>query len=377
MAKKRAHGEGLIRKRPDGRWEARLRVPGQEPKSIYGKTQKEVREKLQALREDVRKGVPVASEKPTLGQFLDGWLEDTVKKQNRPRTHESYQSLVRLHIKPALGKRPLAKLSPQEVQAFMNDKQDAGLSPRTVQYLRAVLRRALGQAVKWGLAPRNVAALTDPPRIEREEVAVWTPDEARAFLKDIRGHRLEALYTVALAIGLRQGEALGLRWSDVDLDAGVVRVRVQLQFIDKKFRLVEPKTAQSRRTISLPPFAVTALREHRARQLQDRLLAGEGWQGETWGLVFMTKRGTPLDGKNVTHRFQDWLKRQNLPRMRFHDLRHACASLLLAQGVHPRVVMEILGHTQIGMTMNTYSHVIPALQQEAAGRMDALLTGTD
>jgi integrase len=177
---------------------------------------------------------------------------------------------------------------------------------------------------------------------------------------------------LALAAGLRQGEALGLHWQDVDLDAGTLRVRVALQRLEGRgLQTVEPKTARSRRSIALPPQVIESLRAHKSRQAQERLLAGSRWQDS--GFVFTTATGTPLEGSSVTHRFQKLLRRAGLPHLRFHDLRHACASLLLAQGVHPRVVMETLGHSQISLTMNTYSHVIPALQRDATERMDAIL----
>ena len=198
-----------------------------------------------------------------------------------------------------------------------------------------------------------------------------TPKQARTFLEAVKGDRLEALYRVALALGLRKGEALGLRWQDADLDGAQLRVRYSMQRIEGKLQLVETKTKRSRRTISMPVSVVSALRLHRARQLQERLLAGAKWQDSS--LIFTTTIGTPIDGRNVNRHFNAILKEAGLPKKHFHDLRHTCASLLLAQGVHPRVVMEILGHSTIGMTMNTYSHVIPALQQDAAALMDALL----
>jgi integrase len=374
--RRRGNNEGSITQRKDGRWEARISLGTGKRHALYGKTRREVQDKLKAALRALDGGQPPVPQRETLGQFLSRWLEDEVKRTRRYRTYESYCSLVRVHIDPALGRRKLALLGPREIQGFLNEKQDDGLSASTVKYLHAVLHRALGQAVRWGLAQRNAASLVTPPRVVREEVKVWTPEEARTFLNAIDGHRLEALYSVALAVGLRQGEALGLRWDDVDLAGATLTVRRQLQRVDGVFQLVETKTDRSRRTVALPTFAVAALRAHRSRQLEDRMLAGQDWQGDAWGLVFMTRRGTPLDAKNVTHRFQDLLARLGLSRMRFHDLRHACASLMLAQGEHPRVVMETLGHSQISMTMNTYSHVIPALQREAASRMDRLLAGT-
>jgi len=220
----------------------------------------------------------------------------------------------------------------------------------------------------------NAAAMVSAPRGTRLEPKVLTPEEARRLLDAARGDRLEALYSVALALGLRQGEALGLKWSDIDLDSGVLRVRRAAQRIPRQgTRFVETKTGRSRRTLFMPPVVISALRAHRARQILERLAAGQHWV--ELDVVFASQFGTLADGPNVTHRFHRLLKKAGLPPMRFHDLRHACASLLLVQGVHPRVVMETLGHSQISLTMNTYSHVLPALQREAADRMEAVLGG--
>lgn len=256
----------------------------------------------------------------------------------------------------------------------MNRKLAAGLSPRTVQYLHAILRRSLRQALRWGLVTRNVATLVDAPRVRRPEIRPLTPDQARTFLDAVAGDRNEALYTVALAVGLRLGEALGLRWDDVDLDAGETHVRHTLQRRGPGWELVEPKTNRSRRTVPFPGVVLTALRAHRTRQLKERLWAGTRWQEH--GFVFTSTIGTPLTGSGVSAQFHAVLVAAGLPHQRFHDLRHACASLLLAQGVAPRVVMEILGHSQISLTMNTYSHVIPDLTRDAADRMDSLLTAS-
>jgi integrase len=240
-----------------------------------------------------------------------------------------------------------------------------------VLYVRGVLRRALNEALRWGLVARNVATLVQPPRVRRYEISPLDAEQAQRLLTAIRGDRLEALFSVALAVGLRQGEALGVRWQDVDLDAGVLRVRHALQAVDGQLMLVEPKTTRSRRTIQLPSLAVGALREHRARQSVERTLAGDAWTDQDF--VFTSQLGRPLHGATVTHRFQQLLAAAGLPRQRFHDLRHGCATLLLAQGVSPRVVMDVLGHSAITLTLNTYSHVVPALQTEAARRMDAAL----
>jgi len=383
MAGRRGHDEGSITKRADGSWEAKISLgyrSGKDGKvrrvrkSFYGKTRREVADKLNLALRDHQQGLPVAVERQTVATFLDRWLEEVVRPTVRPRTHHSYAQLVRVHIAPAIGRHQLTTLAPQHVQTMMNDKLAAGLSPRTVQYLRAVLRRALGQALKWGLVARNVATLVDPPRSVRHEIAFLTPAQARTFLDVVRGDRQEALYRVALSLGLRQGEALGLRWQDVDLDDRTLRVRVALQRIGGKLVLTEPKTRQSRRSIPMPGSVVAALREHRDRQTFERATAGDRWQD--WGLVFPTPTGTPVDARNAVRHFKAALVRAGLPPMRWHDLRHSCASLQLAQGIAPRVVMETLGHSQIGITMNTYSHVIPEMQRQAADLMDDLLSGT-
>ena len=281
----------------------------------------------------------------------------------------------RLHLKPIIGTVPLDKLSPMHVQRLMNQKIAEGLKPKTIRYIRGTLRSALNHGVRWGLISRNAAALVASPRVEQYEIKPLTPVEARTLLQSLRGDRLEALYSVALTMGLRQGEALGLRWQEVDLELGYMRISKQLQRIDGRLQLVEPKTSRSRRSLAMPSAIVLGLREHQNRQGAERRLAGDRWM--EGGFVFATPEGKPLDGTAITKQFHRHLERAGLAQRRFHDLRHSCATLLLVQGVSPRVVMDVLGHSQIGLTMNTYSHVIPELRREAADRMDQLLTGRD
>jgi integrase len=372
---KRGNNEGSIFKRIDGRWCAVVTVGyanGKiQRKYVYAKDAKGVRIKQKEIERNMERGIPVFTERQTVQQFLERWLEDCVKPTKVPSTYKSYAGHVRHHFVPSLGRIQLTNLTAQHVQRFLKEKLASGLSPRTVQYLRSTLHIALHQAMKWDLVHRNVVSMTEAPRVPRFEITPFTPEQARVFLDAVKGDRLEALYTVAMAMGLRQGEALGLRWHDVDLEAGILSVRYQLQRVDKKLQLVEPKTSRSRRQIGLPLIVVEALREHKLRQLRERHLAGTRWQ--EWGLVFTSTIGTPLDASTVTRIFKKTLKENGLPPQRFHDLRHCCASLLLAQGVHARVVMEILGHSTIGLTMNTYSHVMPTAQREAANSMDAIL----
>jgi len=309
---------------------------------------------------------------PTLAEYLEYWLYQSVKPRVRPLTFAGYSVNVRKHLVPALGKIRLDRLTPQHVQGMINARLEAGFSPKTVAYAHQVLRTALELAKRWDLIDRNVASMVDPPRRERPKIHPMDPNQARAFLDSIRGHRLEALFSVALSMGLRQGESLGLRWTDVDLPAGSLTVRNQLQRIDGRLTLVEPKTERSHRTIAIPRSVIDSLRDHEARQLAEKLWAGSKWVDS--GLVFTNRSGGPLQARRVIEEFHKALGAAGMERIRFHDLRHSCATLLLVQGVSPRVVMEILGHSEIAMTMDTYSHVVPELQREAANKMDGLLS---
>jgi integrase len=337
---------------------------------VYGSTRAEVARKLVPLLREREQGLVSSSPSQSLGNYLEAWLT-SIEHSVRPKTLVSDRMYVRTHIVPVLGRIRLDALTPQKVQALLDAKLKAGLAPQSVIHIRGILRRALGRAIRYGWVARNAAALADPPRLERSEIRPFSPDEARAFLRAVEGDSLEALYSLALATGLRQGELLGLRWDDVDLEAATLRVNHALQRYGGQLHMVPPKTARSRRVVSLPEVVVRALEAHRFRQLQDRRKAGERWRDV--GLLFATRWGTPIEPRNATRSFKRVLVRAGLPEIRFHDLRHSCATLLLVQGMSARVVMEILGHSQISVTMNTYSHVSLALQQEAAARMDALL----
>ena len=341
-------------------------------KVVYGKTKHEVREKLFAIQLEMQQRHLRTDRVPTVAEFLEYWLNQSVKPRVRPLTYAGYAVNVRKHLVPALGTIRLDRLTPQHVQEMMNNRLAAGFSAKTVRYVHQVLRTALGVARRWELVDRNVATLVDPPRVKRPQIRPLEPDGARRFLDSVRGDRLEALYSVALAIGLRQGEALGLRWQDVDLDAGVLSVRHQLQRVSTKLTLVEPKTERSRRTLVMPPSIVERLREHAKRQLAEKLWAGSKWVDHD--LVFANRIGAPMQATKVIADFHKALEVAGLPRIRFHDLRHSCATLLLVQGVSPRVVMDILGHSEIAMTMDTYSHVVPELQREAADKMESVLS---
>jgi len=249
-----------------------------------------------------------------------------------------------------------------------------GLSARTAAHARAVLRNALSDALRWGMVARNAAALSNAPRVTETEMVAFSPEQARAFVEGAQGHREAALYIVTLACGLRLGESTGLAWEDIDFDASTLRVRQSLSRERGGFVVGQPKSRNSRRTLALPAFAVAALRAHKAQQNAERLAAGPLWRNQL-NLVFTTSAGAPLNPSSLTRRFRGALDDLGLPQMRFHDLRHSCASLLIAEGVHPRVIMQTLGHSQISLTMNRYGHVAQTVQREVADRMDALVSG--
>ena len=237
-----------------------------------------------------------------------------------------------------------------------------------------MLRRALGQATQWGLVARNVASLVTPPRVRRKEMTALSPDQARSLLAAAQSDRLEALYVLALTTGMRQGEMLALRWQDVDLDGGTLQVKATLQLTHEGFDLAEPKTVRSRRQVALTTGAVEALHQHRARQLEERLRLGAVWEDND--LVFANEVGRPIAAPNLRNRsFYHLLQRAGVPRIRFHDLRHTAATLMLGKGVHPKVVAEMLGHSQIAVTLDLYSHVTPNMQKQATEALEAVLNG--
>jgi integrase len=368
---RRGNGEGSICQRRNGKWQGAVRLPDGRRRYVYGDSREEVRRKLSGTIQALEGGTLSDSRGMTVGGFLDQWLAEVVAPNRRPSTYKDYEVDVRLHLKPRIGHVSLEKLAPLQIQQLLNAKKASGLSAKSVREIRGTLSNALNHAIRWNLISRNPAAFVDAPRLEHYEINPLTPDEARIFLAALRGDRLEALYSVALAMGLRRGETLGLRWQDVDLDLGYLKVSRQQQRWARQTHLVEPKSARSRRPLVMPALIAASLKEHRDRQLLERAEAGGAWV-ET-DLVFATKQGNHLDATGVSKAIHRHLDRAGLAQRRFHDLRHSCATLLLVQGVSPRVVMEILGHSQISLTMNTYTHVVPELRRQAAERMDELL----
>jgi integrase len=388
--KRRGHGEGTLRLRGDGRWEATISLgfesSKRKRKSYYGCTQAEVLQKLKDAHGHISEHRPLPNERLLLKDFLlDQWLP-LVKPTLRPRTFDSYRETVTLHIAPSVGRVPLAKLATTDVQRLVNQKIGEGkLSPTSIIYIRNVLRAALNRARKWRLVKYNVADDVTLPASEDPSIRPLDETQAPKLLEFAKGHRFEALFTVAVALGLRKGEILGLRWIDVDLEEGHVRVVRALhatkgelpagwERLTPTLALGPLKTKRSQRDLELRPFAVAALRAHRARQLEERLAAGADWKER--GLIFASSLGTPIVPRNLTRSLKALLKNAELPTTtRFHDLRHSCGTLLHSQGVPARAIAEVLGHTQL-RTTERYTHATRAMVHDAAERMENILRGS-
>lgn len=308
----------------------------------------------------------------TLGRYLEErWLPH-MRTRVREKTWERYEGLIRLHVAPRIGRVPLGRLRPAHVQAVVDGMLAAGASRASALQAYRVLSEALRHAVRWQLLPQNPAAGASPPRLERREVAVPTPAQVRALLEEARGHACYPALLLLAACGLRRGEALALRWRDVDLEAGTLRVVATLQRGGGALRFEPPKTDRSRRTVAVPPFAVAELRRHRREQAERRLLLGPAWADED--LVCDRGDGRPIDPETLTQMFRRVARRAGLPPgVRLHDLRHAYATRLLEAGVHPKVVSEALGHSAVAFTMQVYQHVLPTMGEQAAAAIEAAL----
>ncbi|MCZ6873511.1 MAG: site-specific integrase [bacterium] len=386
MAKKRGNNEGTIVKRSDGRWVASITI-GRDPTTgkpkrawFYGKTRKEAAEKLAKALREKQQGTFVSPHKLTVGTWLDTWLWEYKKPRLRPITFDSYEMLVRHHLKPSLGHIALRDLPPEHVQRFYNERKKLGLSARTVRYLHTVLHGALTQAEKNQLVARNVSKLTERPPEERKDMHTYTMDQvAEQLLPAIKDERLFAVILLAFMTGLRRGELLALRWRDIDLEKDILRVRQTLVRAKDheigKSRLIfqEPKTQKSRRTIPIPDQCITALKRYKVQQAQEKLLLGQAY--EDHGLVFCQPDGKPIDPRNFARYFDKLIKQAGLPKISPHDARHTFATLMMELGESPKTVQEMLGHSRVAITLDIYSHVSLELEKKAAARLNAALTG--
>ncbi|KYH31125.1 site-specific integrase [Neomoorella mulderi] len=383
MPKRRGNGEGTISKRKDGRWEGKVTIEydpvnGKTKRlTFYGRTRQEVAEKITKALAEIQHGTFVKPTGETLGEWLDIWFANYVKPRVRPTTRDNYEATIRKHIKPYIGDQKLGQLLPSHLQALYNRKLAEGLSGRTVRLIHTVLHAALKQAVKEGLAVRNVAEATSPPRWEKKEMRVLSPEEQNRLLEALESHRLYAAFLLDMATGLRRGELLGLKWEDIDLKQGLIHVkrtlvRVKAENGPVKTALVfqEPKTAHGRRTIPIPESILPELKAHKKRQAQEKLIMGQNYQDN--GLVFCGIDGRPLDPSSFGDHFAKLAKKAGIEEASMHTLRHTFATRLLELNEHPKIVQELLGHSTITMTLDTYSHVSPELKKQAAAKLDGL-----
>ena len=374
---------GQIIKRGDKRWLVRIFQGRDENgkrryvnKTIRG-TKKNAETYLTAKLRDKDLGINIEPAAESLNKYLDKWLDTAAKPRLRTRTFDDYTSLLKRYVRDPLGAIRLSDLRPVDIQRLYRSMQDNGLSPRVIRYTHAVLSSALKQAIKWEMIFRNPAAVVDLPRLARKEMRAMTPDEASAFLAAVSDTRMSALFIFALTTGMRPQEYLALKWSDIDLKKGTATVHRAIVWSQKKgigWHFDEPKTSRSRRTIPLPASTMRALSEHRRRQGEERLRVGSEWQDH--GLVFTTKFGSPIDIPTLTKQwYKPALVKAELPMFRLYDLRHTHATLLLSNGENPKVASERLGHSTIVLTLDTYSHVLPDMQEEAAKRIEKALFG--
>jgi integrase len=362
MPKRRGHGEGTVFHRKDGRWCAMFRT-GSERLTHYAPTKAACIDWLHDMRRKYRAGFNPATANMALSDFMYHWLE-TARGHLRHNTWILYEQIIRDHIDPVLGQVKLDTLRTDHIQRLYALKGES-VGPYTVRKIHITLHKALNQAVKWGIILRNPADLVERPPKPDAEHTVLTATQVQTLLQAARGTHLEALYHLAITTGMRQGEILGLRWSDFDEHRAVLQVRRQLQRqrAGGGLAFVEPKSKHSRRVLALDAGTVHKLLDHRERLRETRTLAPR-WEEND--LIFPSTVGTPMEPRNLYRQFRLLLKKAGLPAIRFHDLRHTSATLLLSQDIHPKMVQERLGHSQIGITLDLYSHVMPTMQRHAA-----------
>ncbi|WP_424883316.1 tyrosine-type recombinase/integrase [Streptomyces sp. SLBN-8D4] len=371
--KRNPNGAGTITKRKDGRYQCAVYVLQPDGtrarKFAYGKTWQECDTKRRELLAKVDQGVPVPTRSAKLSDWLPYWLDNIVKPRRKLSTYDKYETHVRLYLVPMLGSKRLESLGVADIRRFLTQLENR-TTAATAKESHRVLRSALSAACREELIARNVAGLVEPPRASSRELSPWTLDETLDFLAASRKDPLYAAFVLAIAMGLRRGELVGLRWTDVDLDKRVLYIRQQTQ--RRRGVLYDDDTKNRRnRALPLPAMCVAPLRWHRMRQVVARQRAGESW--DDGGYVFATRNGRPVEPRNVYRSFTRVAQSAGLRVIRLHDARHGCATLLTAAGVAPRVVMEILGHSQISITMDVYTHVVQDTQREAISHMDRLL----
>lgn len=372
----RGNGEGsLYRRKSDGKWVGALSYVDDEGRQrrriVYANTQNEARAKLRAGAERLAAGAPVKDARVKVGAFVEDWIcKGLAASTRKASTQEGYAIIARTHLVPApFGDIPLDRLRPSDVEALLLVKRRVGKSASTVRTIHSVCRAALDIAVRDGLLSRNPAAAVKRPAIERKDAAYLTREQVGVLLSACREDRLYPLFALMVGTGLRRGEALGLHWQDVDLDAGQLRVRWTLSRVQGTLVVSEPKTDKSRRVVPVPAPVVDELRAHKARQAAERLAVGPAWTD--LGAVFASEVGGYLEPRNVLRRFVQIAQTAGLPGIGLHTLRHSAASALIEAGVHMKVLQELLGHSTFAVTADVYSHVGVTQQREAADRLAA------
>jgi integrase len=382
---KRGNGAGSIyRRKSDNKWVGSITLEDGKRKVFYGKTQKEVQDKVNEALYEQQQGTLITVKDQMLSEYLAIWLEETVKPHRRPRTYERYEAITRLHINPILGKVKLQELLPRHIKLLQTQNLKAGLSNTTVGAIHEMLHKALDDAWKLELVKRNVCDMISPPRRQHKEYQPLNAAQSRKLLEAAKDHPQETLFILALTTGMRRGELLGLKWQDIDFDNRVLHVKRALSRLPTKmgkekgdlYIEADLKTKSSKRSIALTGFAISALTQHKSRQDEMKRRAGKLWQDHDY--VFSKPDGKHLNpGHDVLVQLKILLKKAGLPEVRFHDLRHSVATFLLSMGVHPKIVQDILGHSEISMTLDTYSHVSPTMQREAMEKLNAMFKDWD
>ena len=338
--------------------------------------QRDAKAYLAKVIKDRDSGLVVQPSKMLLNEFLDRWLEDAVEPRVRANTFRSYQFQLRKYVRDDLGSYRLCDISPLQVQRLYSDLNREGLSSRVVRYTHTILNNAFGQAVKWRMLASNPCSGAELPRARQKEAQVLTIEEVARFVKVLRGTRHEVLFLVALTTGMRPSEYLAIQWKDIDFDCARIQVRRSLDWRRKgQWDFSEPKTARSRRSIPIPAEVLDRLRHHRRVQAEERLKAGPDWSDHS--LVFCDRKGEPLDRQNLLRcHLRPLLKKAGISTdLTLYSLRHSCVTLMLAAGIHPKVVSERLGHSSITITLDVYSHVLPSIQVEASDKIGRVVFG--
>ncbi len=379
MAKRRSNGEGNIRKRKDGRWEGRY-TAGINPetgkqifKNVLGKTQAEVKEKLKKALADSQRLDLAKQGKYTVGTWMDVWFENVAKIKVRPSSHQTYRGYIDNHIKPSIGNIPLEKLTTMELQKFYRKlltsgrverveaaKQPKGLSAKTVRNINQVISSAMDFAIAQKIIAGNPCKAVALPKIEHKEMQTIPAERLQAFLTEAKATGVYEMYYIELATGLRRGELLGLKWEDIDMKQGIIRVRRQIARINGKIVEAPLKTKNSYRTVTISPQAIEVLNQQKVKTNDE--------------YVFPSSNGGPISPDSVNNMLGRVLERARIPKVRFHDLRHTFATLALQNGVDIKTVSGMLGHFSAGFTLDTYAHVTTAAQKEAAQTMGNVLS---